>query len=31
MRLYYQDPEFATYLIHLITRRLEADKLRTRR
>jgi two-component system, NarL family, nitrate/nitrite response regulator NarL len=22
MRLYYQDPEFATYLIHLITRRL---------
>ncbi|MFM0015068.1 LuxR C-terminal-related transcriptional regulator [Paraburkholderia sediminicola] len=31
MRLYYQDPDFATYLIHLITRRLEADKLRTRR
>ena len=31
MRLYYQDPEFATYLIHLITRRLEADKLRTTR
>jgi two-component system, NarL family, nitrate/nitrite response regulator NarL len=29
MRLYYQDPEFATYLIHLITRRLEADKLRS--
>jgi two-component system nitrate/nitrite response regulator NarL len=28
MRLYYQDPEFATYLIHLITRRLEADKSR---
>lgn len=31
MRLYYQDPEFATFLIHLITRRLEADKLRTKR
>ncbi|MFM0205903.1 LuxR C-terminal-related transcriptional regulator [Paraburkholderia sediminicola] len=31
MRLYYQDPEFATYLIHLITRRLEADKQRTKR
>jgi DNA-binding NarL/FixJ family response regulator len=30
MRLYYQDPEFATYLIHLITRRLEADNLRTK-
>ncbi|MBP0588652.1 cyclic nucleotide-binding domain-containing protein [Paraburkholderia sp. LEh10] len=30
MRLYYQDPEFATYLIHLITRRLEADKLRAK-
>ncbi len=30
MRLYYQDPEFATYLIHLITRRLEADKLRVK-
>jgi DNA-binding NarL/FixJ family response regulator len=30
MRLYYQDPEFATYLIHLITRRLEADKLRSK-
>lgn len=29
MRLYYQDPDFATYLIHLITRRLEADKLRS--
>lgn len=31
MRLYYQDPEFATYLIHLITRRLEADKQRAKR
>ncbi|WP_144142689.1 LuxR C-terminal-related transcriptional regulator [Paraburkholderia sp. BCC1884] len=31
MRLYYQDPEFATYLIHLITRRLEADNQRKRR
>ena len=30
MRLYYQDPEFATFLIHLITRRLEADKLRAK-
>lgn len=30
MRLYYQDPEFATYLIHLITRRLEADKQRSK-
>jgi len=30
MRLYYQDPEFATYLIHLITRRLEADNLRSK-
>jgi two-component system nitrate/nitrite response regulator NarL len=30
MRLYYQDPEFATYLIHLITRRLEADKSRSK-
>ncbi|RFU49373.1 LuxR C-terminal-related transcriptional regulator [Paraburkholderia sp. DHOC27] len=30
MRMYYQDPEFATYLIRLITRRLEADKSRTR-
>ncbi|MPW20261.1 cyclic nucleotide-binding domain-containing protein [Paraburkholderia sp. CNPSo 3157] len=30
MRLYYQDPEFATYLIHLITRRLEADTLRSK-
>jgi DNA-binding NarL/FixJ family response regulator len=30
MRMYYQDPEFATYLIHLITRRLEADKSRTK-
>jgi DNA-binding CsgD family transcriptional regulator len=30
MRLYYQDPEFATYLIHLITRRLEADNLRAK-
>lgn len=30
MRLYYQDPEFATYLIHLITRRLEADKQRAK-
>jgi DNA-binding NarL/FixJ family response regulator len=30
MRLYYQDPEFATYLIHLITRRLEADKTRSK-
>src|SRR5579864_1629536 len=29
MRLYYQDPEFAVYLIHLITRRLEADKRRS--
>ncbi|WP_027803669.1 LuxR C-terminal-related transcriptional regulator [Paraburkholderia dilworthii] len=28
MRLYYQDPEFATYLIRLITRRLGANKLR---
>ncbi|MCP3713410.1 LuxR C-terminal-related transcriptional regulator [Paraburkholderia sp. CNPSo 3274] len=31
MRLHYQDPEFATYLIHLITRRLESDKSRLRR
>ncbi|AUT76158.1 cyclic nucleotide-binding protein [Paraburkholderia hospita] len=30
MRLYYQDPEFATYLIHLITRRLEADNQRAK-
>ena len=30
MRLYYQDPEFATHLIHLITRRLEADKSRSK-
>ena len=30
MRLYYQDPEFATYLIHLITRRLAADKSRSK-
>ena len=30
MRLYYQDPEFATYLIHLIARRLEADKSRSK-
>jgi DNA-binding NarL/FixJ family response regulator len=30
MRMYYQDPEFATYLIHLVTRRLEADKLRSK-
>jgi two-component system nitrate/nitrite response regulator NarL len=28
MRLYDQDPEFATYLIHLITRGLGADNLR---
>ncbi|OYD60406.1 UNVERIFIED_ORG: DNA-binding NarL/FixJ family response regulator [Burkholderia sp. CF145] len=28
MRLYYQDPEFAMYLIHLITRRLGANNLR---
>jgi two-component system nitrate/nitrite response regulator NarL len=28
MRMYYQDPEFATYLVRLITRRLEADKSR---
>lgn len=31
MRMYYQDPEFATCLIHLVTRRLEADKLRAKR
>ena len=30
MRMYYQDPEFATYLIRLITRRLEADKSRSK-
>jgi two-component system nitrate/nitrite response regulator NarL len=30
MRMYYQDPEFATYLIHLVARRLEADKLRSK-
>ena len=30
MRMYYQDPEFATYLIHLITRRLAADKSRSK-
>lgn len=30
MRMYYQDPEFATYLIHLIARRLKADKLRSK-
>jgi two-component system, NarL family, nitrate/nitrite response regulator NarL len=30
MRMYYQDPEFAIYLIHLVTRRLEADKLRSK-
>jgi DNA-binding NarL/FixJ family response regulator len=28
MRLYYEDPEFASYLIHLITRRLGADSSR---
>jgi two-component system nitrate/nitrite response regulator NarL len=30
MRMYYQDPEFATFLIRLITRRLEADKSRSK-
>ncbi|WP_429257469.1 LuxR C-terminal-related transcriptional regulator [Paraburkholderia sp. GAS334] len=30
MRLYYQDPEFATYLIHLITRRMGANNLRSK-
>ena len=30
MRMYYQDPEFATYLVRLITRRLEADKSRSK-
>ena len=28
MRIYYQDPEFAVYVMHLITSRLEADKVR---
>jgi CRP-like cAMP-binding protein len=28
MRLYYQDPEFATYLIRLVTRRLGANNLK---
>lgn len=28
MRLYYQEPEFALYLIQLLARRLEADKAR---
>jgi two-component system nitrate/nitrite response regulator NarL len=30
MRVFYQDPEFGLYVIHLITSRLEADKLRAK-